>query len=139
MTDRVRKARLVLKVAILAVLGGIVGAVAGYTGLAGLGPRYGSVVREFPLPHHIPKYPGGVSLRFAMVHDVLHERFPVHGRAYYTERNRRVRKALAPEKIEPGPKWDVSGETWDRRFALLDDLGVGLERLGQHEDAVRVL
>src|SRR5262245_41322264 len=53
-----------------------------------------------PLPHHFPKYPGGVSLRFAMVHDVIHERFPWHGRAYYEERNRRVREALKADEAK---------------------------------------
>jgi len=139
MTDRVRKARLVLKVAILAVLGGIVGAFVGCTGLAGPRAGYVAQVGEFPLPHHIPKYPGGVSLRFAMVHDVLHERFPFHGRAYYTERNRRVRRALDADKTKTAPSQQPSEASWDRRFALLDDLGVGLERLGRHEEAVRLL
>jgi hypothetical protein len=83
----------------------------------------------YPLPHHIPRYPGGVSLRFAMVHDVLHERFPRHGTAYYRERNRVVRRALEGKKDLPR----------ERYFALLDDLGVGLEFAGEHDEAIRVL
>jgi hypothetical protein len=68
-----------------------------------------------------------VSLRFAMVQDVIHERFARHGRAYYAERNRRARDELA--KLEPG----------DRAFGLMDDLGAGLDHLGEHNEAVRVL
>src|SRR5262249_30044 len=58
--------------------------------LAGSMPsRFGS---RLPYPHVVPKIEDGASLRFAMVHDVLHERFPRHGRAYYLERNRLVQK-----------------------------------------------
>jgi hypothetical protein len=68
-----------------------------------------------------------VSLRFAMVQDVLTERFARHGRAYYAERNRRAREELA--RLEAG----------DRAFALTDDLGAGLDHLGEHDEAVRLL
>jgi hypothetical protein len=91
--------------------------------------RPAGTLKAHPYPHHIPKYPGGVSLRFAMVHDVLHERFPRHGTAYYQERNSLVRRALEEGKDLPR----------DKRFALLDDLGVGLEFVGEHEEAIRVL
>jgi hypothetical protein len=37
--------------------------------------------RVYPPPHHVPKYLDGISLRFAMVHDVLHGRYPRHGKA----------------------------------------------------------
>jgi hypothetical protein len=84
---------------------------------------------EFPLPHHIPKYEGGISLRFAMVHDVIHERFPRHGEAYYQERNRVARKGMA----EKGWPHD------DTYFGLCDDLGAGLDYLKQDDEAVRVL
>jgi hypothetical protein len=86
-------------------------------------------VREYPLPHHVPKYEGGISLRFAMVHDVIHERLPRHGEAYYQERNRLARQGLAEHT---GPHDDAS-------FALFDDLGAGLDYLKQHDEAVRVL
>src|SRR5437763_121576 len=74
--------------------------------------------RAYPLPYHVPKYPGSVSFRFAMAHDVIHERFARHGDAYYRERNRRVREALK-ERAGKGPD--------DAYFALLDDLGAGLD------------
>jgi len=92
-------------------------------------------ISEYPLPHHVPKYPGGVSLRFAMVHDVMHERFPRHGKAFYEERNRQVRKALEEEKAK-----QTAGEKPSALyFGLLDDLGVGLDLLGQHEEAVALM
>jgi hypothetical protein len=93
------------------------------------GQRPGPEIVEYPLPHHIPKYEGGISLRFAMVHDVLHERYPRHGEAYYRERNRLVRQELADRK----------GRLNDASLALFDDLGAGLDALKEDEEAVRVL
>jgi hypothetical protein len=81
-----------------------------------------------PLPHHIPKYPGALTFRFAMVQDVLHERYPKHGPAHYDERNRLRRDALA--KLPPD---DPSV------FPLADDLAVGLERVGHSDQAVVVM
>jgi hypothetical protein len=70
-----------------------------------------------------------------MVHDVLTERFAKHGKAYYTERNRLVRKELEQLKnrAKPGEK------PADEYFALLDDLGAGVEALEDHDLAVHVL
>ena len=85
--------------------------------------------KVYPYPHHIPRQPDGVSLRFAMVNDVVHERFPRHGPAYYKERNRRVSQALADRQ-------DHSSEQY---FALLDDLAVGLEFVGEHDEAIRLM
>ena len=66
----------------------------------------------YPLPHHIPKVEGGVTLRFAMVHDVLHERYAVHGKAYNEERDRRN----APKKrADPGQEyWQAVLQDWLR-------------------------
>ena len=97
--------------------------------VVGFGLQFARVipaVAAYPLPHHIAKYPDGVTLRFAMVHDVLHERYPVHGRAYYEERNRRVQQALAQAPAEPN---------WN----LVDDLAVGLDRLGRHSESVAMM
>ncbi len=87
---------------------------------------------EAPLPHRIPKTPDAVSLRFAMVHDVIHERFAKHGRAYYEARNRLVLQALEKERTanaKPAPAY----------FALLDDLAVGLNAVGEQDEAIRVM
>src|SRR5262245_53451213 len=64
-----------------------------------------------PLPHHHPPTEGGASFRFAMAHDILHERYPKHGPAFYTERNR-----LAYERLKAIPPDS------DDAFALTDDL-----------------
>jgi hypothetical protein len=94
------------------------------------GPR---VAKAYPLSHQIAKYPGGVALRFAMAHDVIHERFPRHGKGYYRERNRLARLGIKQEQVSDGGKRSA------RYFALLDDLGAGLDYLGEHDEAVRVL
>lgn len=95
-------------------------------------PRTANV---YPLPHHVAKQPDGIALRYAMVHDVLHERFARHGTAYYKERNRRVREQLEKEKAQhaAGAKPSVT------YFGLLDDLGVGLDLLGEHEAAIELM
>jgi hypothetical protein len=84
--------------------------------------------RYVPLPHHVAKSPDAVAFRFAMVHDVVHERFPKHGPAFYEERNRRAQARLAT--LSPD-----SPEAW----VLVDDLGAGLDRLGKPAEAVPIL
>ncbi len=115
---------------IVAVLGAIIG------GIFGLGYSFGRTKRmdysflaaSAPLAHHVPQYEGGLSLRFAMVHDVIHERFPRHGSEYYTERNRITLKKL--EALQPEDPL---------RFTLMDDLGAGMDRLGRSDEAVQIL
>jgi hypothetical protein len=80
------------------------------------------------LPHHVARTPDALSFRFAMVHDVVHERFPKHGPAFYQERDRRARAKLA--SLNPDS---------DEALALMDDLGAGLDRLGNPAEAVTVL
>jgi hypothetical protein len=84
--------------------------------------------RSAPMPYHVPKYKGGVALRLAMVHDVIHERFPKHGPAFYRERERLARKKL--KSLSPDS---------DEALALADDIGAGLERRGESEEAAGVL
>src|SRR5215475_13776008 len=92
----------------MAVIGGAVGVV--FAATDSPNPKPPSAQEVYPLPHHIPKYPGGVSLRFAMVHDVIHERFPRHGKAYYERRDRSTRQELA-RLADDDPA----------RFPMLDD------------------
>lgn len=89
----------------------------------------------YPLPHHVAKQADGVSLRYAMVHDVLHKRFARHGTAFYEERNRRVRDQLEQEKA----KHAAGAKPSAAYFGLLDDLGVGLDLLGAHEAAIELM
>jgi hypothetical protein len=70
-----------------------------------------------------------------MVHDVLHERYPRHGRDYYQARNAAARKEWAAFLAEH-PADALPDE---RTLSLLDDLGVGLDHLGDHAEAVSVL
>ncbi len=109
-----------------AALGALLGIFAGRSGL--LPPLRSPGAEQLPMPYQSPLVPGGISLRLAMVHDVLHERYPRHGAAWYEERNRSVLAALAAET--------EGSETW---LALLDDLGAGLDRLGRPAEAVEVL
>lgn len=119
-----------LLVLCLAVVGAIGGAIAG----ARLEPPEST--QSYPLPHHIPKYPGVASLRFAMVHDVVTERFPKHGPAYYEERNRITRQALDQEEARMK---QADGKPTKKYFELLDDLGAGLDLLRQHEESVALM
>jgi hypothetical protein len=114
---------------------GMVGCCAGgIISLAGpFPPRKVTTELTLPLPHHVPRYPGNLTLRFAMVHDVIHERFPHHGPDYYRARNREVKESLA--KKRPTAK----SKEADEYFRLLDDLGVGLSFLGKHAQAVEVI
>jgi hypothetical protein len=81
-----------------------------------------------PLPHHVPAHQGGVAFRFAMVHDVVHERYPRHGPAYYRERDRLAREKLAA--LRP----DVP-----LAFTLTDDVAGGLDRVGRSDEAVDLM
>lgn len=90
--------------------------------------NYEFLAESVPLPHHVPQYAGHTALRFAMVHDVIHERYPKHGRAYYEARTRATRARLAP--LPPDNP---------ARFPLADDLAAELERLGDPTAAVAVM
>lgn len=90
--------------------------------------NYPFLSERVPLPHHVPEHPGGVSFRFAMAQDVIHERFTKHGPAYYRERDR-----LARERLRGLAADDPEA------FALADDVAVGLERLGRTDEAVATM
>jgi len=90
--------------------------------------RYQEVARNFPLPHHVPQYAGGLSFRFAMIHDVLHERFEKHGKAWYEHRNQ-----LNQQRLE------TLAETDSSRWPIIDDLAAGMDRMGQPDEAVKLM
>ncbi len=81
-----------------------------------------------PLPHRVPSREGGLVFRFAMAHDVLHERYPRSGPAYHRERIRVTRAELA--------KYDPDAPI---SFTLTDDLAAAHARLGQHDEAVALM
>lgn len=81
-----------------------------------------------PFPHHVAPTPDAASFRFAMVHDVIHERYPRHGAAYYAERER-----LAREKMTVLPRDSEAA------FAFTDDIAVGLDRRGRADEAIALM
>lgn len=83
---------------------------------------------QIPLPHLVPREPGGVAFRFAMVDDVIHEQYLRHGKSFYEDRNRRMQ-----ERLEKTDLKEVE------RFAAMDDLGVGLDLVGKHDEAIALM
>jgi hypothetical protein len=81
-----------------------------------------------PLPHHVPKYLAGLTFRFAMAHDVVHERYPKHGPAFWRERERLSREKLA--------RLDADSTA---ALGAVDDLAVALHRQGRSDEAILLL
>jgi hypothetical protein len=111
--------------AITTFVGGCVGG--GCVG-ATLAPVDRTAAIYAPLPHHVPPAPDAAAFRFAMVHDVIHERYPRHGPAFYQERERLARERLA-----------VLHPDSEASFALTDDIAVGLDRRGRTDEAVALM
>jgi hypothetical protein len=89
-------------------------------------PRH--LAEFYPLPHHVPKYPAGLTFRFAMAHDVIHERYPKHGPAYLRERERLTRAKLA--RLDPNSSDALSAT---------DDLAAAVFRLGRADEAITLM
>src|SRR5262245_11144568 len=89
-------------------------------------PRH--LAEFYPLPHHVPKYPAGLTFRFAMAHDVIHERYPRHGSAYLRERERLTRAKLA--RLDPNSRDALSAT---------DDLAAAVFRLGRADEAIALM
>ncbi len=88
---------------------------------------------RIPLPHQVPLIPGGTSLRIAMVHDVVHQRYPVHGEAYWS-----ARLAKAEATIAALP--DVEGVPIGSGFLdALDVAAVAHDKLGRPDEGARVM
>lgn len=86
------------------------------------------LAETYRLPHHIPYQQGGISIRFQMIHDVLRERFLNHSPAWYEARNQSLRKQLRKLSTNNPKSWP-----------LIDDLAVGMDRLGKPEAAIPML
>ena len=99
----------------------------GYVGAARTSFDKGRAVYA-PLPHHVPPSADSPAFRFAMVHDVIHERYARHGPAFYEERERLARQRMAG--------FHPDSET---AFALTDDIAVGLDRRGRSEEAIALM
>ena len=89
-------------------------------------------VEAFPANYRLPRIPGGIPLRMAMIHDVIHERYLKHGTAWYETRNTQARAVIAVEEAKDGA---APEKFWD----AYDDLAVGLERLHQSDAAAEVM
>lgn len=93
-------------------------------------PRFPPI--DQPAAHLVPATPGGTALRFAMVHDVIHERYLKHGAAYFQARDARSQAVLDRENARV-TEGSVPSAAW---LDALDDLGVGLERQGKSDQAI---
>src|SRR5947209_14950333 len=80
------------------------------------------------LPHNVAPTEDSPPFRFAMVHDVVHERYPRHGPAFYEHRERLARERLA-----------VLPRDSEAAFALTDDIAVGLDRRGRSDEAIALM
>lgn len=119
------------KVLLAATVGAVVGLILGYFGHLSLRP----VQVQVPPPHHRSKQFGGTSLRFAMVHDTLHQRFFKHGKAYFKKRNEASRAAMKMEI----PEGTIDVQPSIEYFDHMDNLGVGYEKLGKYDDAIETM
>jgi hypothetical protein len=90
---------------------------------------------SYPPPYHVAKQPGGLSLRLAMAHDTIHERYPRHGPAYFEARNRLAAPDIRQEEAEQ----EQGAPPTERYCALVDDLAVGQARLGRLDEAVALM
>jgi len=84
-----------------------------------------------PLAYELPAIPGGTSIRMAMLHDVLMERYLRHGQAWYEKRNQESRAAIDEERPKPGHT--------TRMLDSMDDLAVGLENLHRSDETAAVM
>jgi hypothetical protein len=111
--------------AVCAFVGGCVGG--GGVAAFRVSPDEAGVIYA-PLPHHVPPAPDAAIFRFAMVHDIIHERYPRHGAAYYRERERLARERIAVVHPES-----------ETAFAETDDIAVALDRTGRTDEAIALM
>ena len=83
-------------------------------------------------PHTLPRIEGATGLRMAMVHDVVHQRYPHHGQAWYSERVRRDRERLAQFPTDPALAPSIE------QLQVMDDLVAGLDRIHRSDEAVAI-
>lgn len=89
-----------------------------------------------PSPHTISLCPGQTSLRLAMVHDVLHERYLLHSDAYWEARSK---EALDQLEAVGALDRDRAVKLSDAVLDAFDVYGVCLDRLGRPSRAVEVM
>ncbi|HVX87185.1 MAG TPA: hypothetical protein VH253_20540 [Phycisphaerae bacterium] len=117
-----------VRVGLLCVLGTIIGPLATCGNFIPLGSRRA----VHGMAYTVPKFPGGTSLRMAMVHDVLDERYLVHGEAWNREQSRVARGVIAA--------WGDSGGTPPEKvLEAMDDLAVAEIHLHEEVEAAAVM
>ncbi|MDF1661975.1 MAG: hypothetical protein P1V97_09395 [Planctomycetota bacterium] len=85
-----------------------------------------------PAPHTLALVKGQTSLRLAMVHDVLHERYLVHSEAYWGARLKIAKATLdSANALKGAPSKDV--------LDAFDVCGVSLDKLHRSQEAVAVM
>lgn len=109
--------------------GGCMGSLSSFVRYGLFSPqKFPFLARRVPAPHQVPEFSGGLSFRFAMVQDVLHERFPKHGTKFYEARNRQSLQLL-----------DQLADDDPQRWPIIDDVAVAFDRLGYPDEAVPLL
>lgn len=90
----------------------------------------------YPAPHTLPRFEGQTGLRLAMIHDVLHERYPIHSQAYWEARAKPAKELLSSVKalegkLETAPSKEL--------LSAFDEYGVCLDKLKRSDEAVQIL
>ncbi|MEZ4475429.1 MAG: hypothetical protein R3F60_32470 [bacterium] len=111
---------------LLALLGGVLGTLAAFLVVFTTGA--GLIVQ--PAPYRVRPRRAALALRLAMVHDVLHQRYPQHGPAWQRATISRARASSPPRAAAA-----LDLATLD----AFDDLAVALDRLGRPAEAIDVL
>jgi hypothetical protein len=120
---------MVMRMILLSVLGCLVGSLGTCGNFFPLGERSELGAKAY----RVAKVRGGTALRMAMVHDVLHERYLVHGEAWNRERVQAARAVVAGYEEVPGMMPS------ERVLGAMDDVAVGLVRLHEEGEAVEVM
>ena len=95
------------------------------------GPK-GELIIKVPLPHTVPPGTAGSGLRLAMVHDILHQRYPIHGKAWF-----KGRVAYNQGKVDRIIKAKKKPD--DRDLLRLDNTAVAHLRLHQDAEAEEIM
>ncbi|MDF1663099.1 MAG: hypothetical protein P1V97_15095 [Planctomycetota bacterium] len=119
----------------------VVGALIGTIAAAMVGPQLFNLrslapKEGLPAPHTVALVEGRTSLRLAMVHDVLHERYLVHGDAYWTARLKIAKQILDAVNALDGELKEAPDQELLNAF---DVYGVSLDKLHRSKEAVAVM
>ena len=91
--------------------------------------------RRVPAPHARSKPDGSLSLRLAMIFDVLHQRYVVHSDTWHDERIRHSQHLIDSIDRSASATERLSAEQW----MAFNDLAVSCDRLGLFERGLETL